>query len=182
MAYERRERADLGTLPGPATTATSTHDVGLLVLRLTVGLAMAGHGTQKLFGWWGGPGLTATGKGFTMSGYPAGEAMAVIAGLSETLGGLGLALGLLTPLAGAVLIGTFVNILAVRGVNSFFAPRGVELELALLAGIVAITLTGPGRFSVDRFLPVLQESRPRYSLLALLLGLVVGFVVLLVRD
>ncbi|GAA3062168.1 hypothetical protein GCM10020254_02560 [Streptomyces goshikiensis] len=58
----------------------------------------------------------------------------------------------------------------------------MELELALLAGIVALTLTGPGRFSVDHFLPVLRESRPRYSVLGLVLGVVAGVVVLLVRD
>ncbi|KJY18816.1 DoxX family protein, partial [Streptomyces sp. NRRL S-444] len=137
---------------------------------------------QKLFGWFKGPGLTATGKGFSMSGYPAGDAMAVIASLSEILGGLGLALGLLTPLAGAALTGTFINILAVRGLSAYFPPKGVELESVLFAGVVALTLTGPGRFSVDHFLPVLRESRPRYSVLGLLLGAVVGFVVLLIRD
>ncbi|GHD74693.1 DoxX family protein (plasmid) [Streptomyces goshikiensis] len=180
MAHERWDRAVYRATPAPATTVT--HDVGLLVLRLFLGLTMAAHGTQKLFGWFGGPGLDATGKGFSMSGYPAGDAMAVIAGLAETLGGLGLALGLLTPLAGAALIGVFVNILDVRGLSPFFAPKGVELELALLAGIVALTLTGPGRFSVDHFLPVLRESRPRYSVLGLVLGVVAGVVVLLVRD
>ncbi|AYV32614.1 Putative oxidoreductase MhqP (plasmid) [Streptomyces sp. ADI95-16] len=180
MAHERWDHAVYRATPAPATTVT--HDVGLLVLRLFLGLTMAAHGTQKLFGWFHGPGLAATGKGFSMSGYPAGDAMAVIAGLAETLGGLGLALGLLTPLAGAALIGTFINILDVRGLSPFSAPKGVELELALLAGIVALTLTGPGRFSVDHFLPVLRESRPRYSVLGLLLGVVAGVVVLLIRD
>lgn len=123
---------------------TVTHDTGLLVLRLVIGLTMAGHGTMKLFGWFRGPGLTVTGKGFSAAGYPAGETMAVVAGLSETLGGLGLVLGLLTPLAGAALIGTFVNILALRGLDSFFAAKGVELELALLAGVLALTLKRPG--------------------------------------
>ncbi|MFD8638648.1 DoxX family membrane protein, partial [Streptomyces sp. NPDC059656] len=121
-------------------------------------------------------------KGFTQAGYPAGDAMAVIAGLSETLGGLGLAVGLLTPLAGAALIGVFVNVLDVRGLSAFFPPKGVELEVLLLAGALTLTLTGPGRFSVDHFLPVLRESRPRYSVLAVVLGVVLGFVVLLIRD
>ncbi|MFD7836320.1 DoxX family protein [Streptomyces sp. NPDC059761] len=178
MAYDLRDRAIFGT----TSATTATHDVGLLVLRLVVGLTMAGHGTQKLFGWFSGPGFTATGKGFSMTGYPAGKAMAAIAGLSETLGGLGLALGLLTPLAGAALTGTFINILAVRGLSAFFAPKGVELESVLFAAVIALTLTGPGRFSVDHFLPVLRESRPRYSILGLVLGAVAGFVVLLIRD
>ncbi|MFE5806024.1 DoxX family membrane protein [Streptomyces sp. NPDC056491] len=174
------DRTLFSTSSAPATTVT--HDTGLLLLRLVVGLSMAGHGTMKLFGWFGGPGLTATGKGFTMAGYPAGDAMAVIAGLSETLGGLALALGLLTPLAGAALTGIFINVLDVRGLSAYFPPKGVELEVVLFAAVVALTLTGPGRFAADHYLPVLRESRPRYSLLALLAGVVAGFIVVLVRD
>ncbi|MEV6676152.1 DoxX family membrane protein [Streptomyces erythrochromogenes] len=180
MTQTRFDRSLLFDSSPPA--ATVVHDVGLLLLRLVVGLTMAGHGTMKLFGWFGGPGLTATGKGFTMAGYPAGDAMAVIAGLSETLGGLGLALGLLTPLAGAALTGVFINILDVRGLDAYFPPKGVELEVVLFASVVALTLTGPGRYAADHYLPVLRESRPRYSLLALLVGAVVGFIVLLIRD
>ncbi|KPI32944.1 DoxX family protein [Actinobacteria bacterium OV450] len=183
MTSQQWERSLLSAASGPAAPVTTvTHDVGLLVLRLVVGLTMAAHGTQKLFGWFGGPGLDAFGKGFTASGYPAGKTMAVVAGLSETLGGLGLALGLLTPLAGAALIGVFVNILAVRDPGTYFAPKGVELETVLLAGVVALTLTGPGRFSADHLLPVLRESRPRYGVLGILLGVVAGFAVVLLRD
>lgn len=174
MAHERRDRATF--------RATATHDTGLLVLRLVVGLTMVGHGTMKLFGWFGGPGLSATGKGFSDAGYPAGDAAAVMAGLAETLGGLGFALGLLTPLAGAALTGTFINVLDLRGLGAYFPPKGVELEVVLFASVVALTLTGPGRFSVDHHLPVLRESRARYAVLGLLLGVVAGCVVLLVRD
>ncbi|MFD9481022.1 MULTISPECIES: DoxX family protein [Streptomyces] len=180
MTQASWDRTLLSPSSAPATTVT--HDTGLLLLRLVVGLSMAGHGTMKLFGWFGGPGLTATGKGFTAAGYPAGDAMAVIAGLAETLGGLGLALGLLTPLAGAALTGTFINVLDVRGLSAYFPPKGVELEVVLFAAIVALTLTGPGRFAVDHHLPVLRENRPRYALLALLVGVVAGFVVVLIRD
>ncbi|KOU18502.1 DoxX family membrane protein [Streptomyces sp. WM6368] len=179
MTHTSWDRTLFSTSSAPTTI---THDTGLLLLRLVVGLSMAGHGAMKLFGWFGGPGLTATGKGFTMAGYPAGDAMAVIAGLSETLGGLGLALGLLTPLAGAALTGIFINVLDVRGLGAYFPPKGVELEVVLFAAVVALTLTGPGRFAVDHYLPVLRESRPRYALLALLVGVVAGFIVVLIRD
>ncbi|MFD9372075.1 DoxX family protein [Streptomyces sp. NPDC060020] len=183
MTQDRLDQALFRAASAPATTVTTaTHDIGLLVLRLVVGLSMVGHGTMKLFGWFGGPGLDATGKGFTMAGYPAGDAMAVIAALSETLGGLGLALGLLTPLAGAALIGVFINVLDVRGLSAYFPPKGVELEVLLFAGVVALTLTGPGRFAADHYLPVLRESRPRFAWFGVLLGVVVGFVVLLIRD
>ncbi|MYV78377.1 DoxX family membrane protein, partial [Streptomyces sp. SID1046] len=87
--------------PALASLSTPGHDTGLLLLRLVLGLTMAAHGAQKLFGWFGGGGISGTGQFFTASGYSAGDAMAVLAGLTETLGGLGLALGLLTPLAGA---------------------------------------------------------------------------------
>ena len=70
------------------------YDVGLLLLRVMVGIAMAAHGSQKLFGFFGGGDIHGTGEFFTQSGYPAGQAMAVVSGLIETFGGLALVLGL----------------------------------------------------------------------------------------
>ncbi|MFD3324400.1 DoxX family protein [Streptomyces sp. NPDC058701] len=168
----------------PHTVAPSTpaHDTGLLILRLVLGLTMAAHGAQKLFGWFGGGGISGTGQFFTASGYPAGDAMAVLAGLTETLGGLGLAAGLLTPLAGAALFGTMINAIAVHGAGSFFAPEGIEYELLLTAGAAALALTGPGRYAVDRFLPVLRAHRLAHGALAVALGAVLAAVLLLVRD
>lgn len=165
----------------PAFT-TPGHDTGLLLLRLVLGLTMAAHGSQKLFGWFGGGGVSGTGKFFTASGYPAGEAMAVLAGLTETLGGLGLAAGLLTPLAGAAVVGTLINAIAVHGTGSFFAPEGIEYELLLTAGAAALTLTGPGRYAADRFLPVLRGHRLSHGALALALGAALAAVMLLVRG
>ncbi|MFI0905512.1 DoxX family protein [Streptomyces sioyaensis] len=158
------------------------YDTGLLVLRLALGLTMAAHGAQKLFGWFGGPGLDGTGQFFTMSGYPAGRTMAVVAGLSETLGGLGLVAGLLTPLAAAAVVGTMINALAVKWGGGFFAPKGVEYELLLTAGAAALALTGPGRLAVDRFLPGLRVHRAARGAAALVLGVVVAGVMLLVRK
>ncbi|GAA2598721.1 DoxX family protein [Streptomyces tubercidicus] len=157
------------------------HDSGLLLLRLVLGLTMAAHGAQKLFGSFGGPGLEGTAQFFTMSGYPAGRTMAVVAGLSETLGGLGLVAGLLTPLAAAAVVGTMINALAVKWGGGFFAPKGVEYELLLTAGAAALALTGPGRCAIDRFLPGLRAHRPVHGLVALLLGVVLAVGVLLVR-
>ncbi|MEV7590940.1 DoxX family membrane protein [Streptomyces sp. NPDC089922] len=172
--------------PAPAASthpalSTPGHDTGLLLLRLVLGLTMAAHGTQKLFGWFGGGGISGTGQFFTASGYPAGDAMAVLAGLTETLGGLGLALGLLTPLAGAALVGTMVNAIAVHGTGAFFAPEGIEYELLLTAGAAALTLTGPGRYAVDRHLPVLRAHRLAHGAAALALAAVLAAVMLLVR-
>ncbi|MFF5923218.1 DoxX family protein [Streptomyces flavochromogenes] len=179
-------------MTSPAIDRTSTaaapsphaYAIGLLVLRLAVGLTMAVHGGQKLFGWFGGGGVDGTAQFFTSVGYPSGKAMALVAGLTETLGGLGLALGLLTPLMAAGLLGTLVNALAVKtdAGFSFFAPQGVEYELLLTTAAVVLALTGPGRYAVDRFLPVLRSHRLAHGVLAVALGVVVAAVVLVVRG
>lgn len=158
------------------------HDAGLLILRIVLGLTMAAHGSQKLLGWFDGPGLKGTGQFFSASGYPAGETMALVAGLTETSGGLGLVLGLLTPLAGAAVLGTMINALAVKWGGGFFAPQGVEYEVLLAAGAAALTLTGPGRYAADRLLPVLRAHRLTHGVTAVVLGVVVAAGVLMVRN
>ncbi|MFJ3878886.1 DoxX family membrane protein [Streptomyces sp. NPDC090077] len=170
-------------VPVPAAD-TSAHDAGLLLLRVVLGLTVAAHGTQKLFGWFGGGGIGGTGQFFTASGYPAGDAMAVLAGLTETLGGLGLALGLLTPLAGAAVTGTMINAVAVHGAGAFFAPKGMEYELLLAVAAAALTLTGPGRHAVDRLLPVpaLRAHRLALGAQALALGVLLAVVTLIIRG
>lgn len=171
--------------PASITTTDGTvHDTGLLLLRLVLGLTMAAHGTQKLFGWFDGGGISGTGRFFTASGYPAGDAMAALAGLTETLGGLGLAAGLLTPLAAAAVVGTMINAIAVHGAGSFFAPKGIEYEVLLTVGAAAVALTGPGRYAADRLLPVtaLRTPRPAHRVLAVALGVVIGAALLLVRN
>ncbi|MCX4694967.1 DoxX family membrane protein [Streptomyces sp. NBC_01408] len=166
----------------PAAPSTAGYDAGLLLLRIVLGLTMAAHGSQKLFGWFGGGGISGTGQFFTASGYPAGDAMAVLAGLTETLGGLALAAGLLTPLAAAALVGTLVNAIVVHGTGAFFAPKGIEYELLLTAGAAALALTGPGRYAFDRFLPVLRGHRLAHGALAVTLGLALGGALLLVKN
>ncbi|MEU3346352.1 DoxX family protein [Streptomyces sp. NPDC006700] len=128
-------------------------DCGLLLIRLTFGLLMAGHGAQKLFGLFGGSGLTATGQGFTALGYRPGKLFAAIAGLSEFLGGLGLALGLLTPLAAAALIGVMINaMVTVTGAHGLWeTDGGVEYNVGIAVVALGIAAIGPGRLAVDRF-------------------------------
>jgi putative oxidoreductase len=118
---------------------------GLLLLRVFVGAAFIGHGTQKLFGWFGGYGPQGTGGFFTSQGYRSGVQMAVLAGLAEAGGGLLLLLGLATPLACFLLAVVMVNaIFAVTLKRAFLA--GSELELVYLVIPVALAATGPGRF------------------------------------
>ncbi|GAB2572399.1 hypothetical protein GCM10027168_01440 [Streptomyces capparidis] len=154
-------------------------DAGLLVLRVAVGLTIAAHGSQKLFGWFDGPGLDGTDQFFTMLGYPSGRTMAVIAGLSELLGGLGLALGLLTPLAGAAVLGTMLNVLWIERDNGWIG--GVEFPLLIAAGAAGLALTGPGRWAADRMIPALRTPRPLYGA-ALALAVVAAAITLLMRG
>lgn len=170
------------TPPSAATHAAPPHayDTGLLVLRVAVGLTIAAHGTQKLFGWFKGGGLDGTGQFFTSLGYPSGEAMAVVAGLAEALGGLGLVLGLLTPLAGAAVAGTMINVVWIERSNGFVG--GYELPLLIGAAAAALALTGPGRYAVDRLLPVLRTHRLAYGAAALLLAAVSASATLLTRS
>ena len=136
----------------PARPRISAADCGLLLLRLTVGLIMAGHGAQKLFGLFGGQGLSATSDGFASQGYQPGTLFAVIGGGSEFLGGLGLALGLFTPLAAAALIGVMINAMAAVSAahGLWLSDGGLEYNLIIAAAALAIAAIGPGRLALDR--------------------------------
>lgn len=124
---------------------------GILLLRVVVGGTLFAHGTQKLFGWWGGSGPARTGGFFGGLRFRAPVAMAVLAGLGET-SGLAFALGFLTPLAAlAMATVMLVAIWAVHRPNGFFNSNGgFEFPLGVAAAAVAVAATGPGRFSIDR--------------------------------
>jgi putative oxidoreductase len=122
---------------------------GILLLRLVVGVAFVGHGTQKLFGWFGGYGPKGTGGFFASQGYRAPVLMAVVAGLSEAGGGTLLALGFATPLACAMLATVMINAIASVTFKKAFM-LGSELEIAYLTIAVSLAAVGPGRFSIDR--------------------------------
>ena len=129
-------------------------DFGLLLIRLVIGVLFIGHGAQKLFGWFGGYGLKGTGGWFESIGMKPGVTVALFAGLSELIGGLLLALGLLTPLAGLIIAGTMViAIVKVHGPNGLWSTsNGYEYNLTLLAVSIGIALIGPGQYAVDAFL------------------------------
>ncbi|HWB22842.1 MAG TPA: DoxX family protein [Gaiellaceae bacterium] len=124
---------------------------GLLLLRIVLGLTLAGHGAQKLFGVWGGGGPKGTAAGFESMGFRAPGAMALLAGLGEFGGGLGVAAGLLTPFAGLALATVMgVAIFSVHWKNGFWAGNGgYEYNLLIAASAVALAAVGPGRFSLD---------------------------------
>src|SRR5947209_4331600 len=125
--------------------------LGLTALRLVVGGLFAGHGAQKLFGWFGGHGLEGTGHFFESLGLRPGRRHATAAGATEAGGGALLALGLLTPAAAAGLIGTMFT--AIRKVHGPKGPwvtdGGYEYNLVLIAAVIALADVGPGDWSLD---------------------------------
>ena len=158
-------------------------NVGLLLLRLVVGLTLAAHGSQKLFGWFGGPGLDATGQFFAMLGFPPGRRHALMAGLAETGGGLLLAVGLFTPFAAAAIIGVMlVAIVSVHIKKGFFAQNGgYEYNLVLAVAALALAFAGPGSLSVDALLGN-SDSGNFWGLAALVAGVLGGTVALMERK
>jgi putative oxidoreductase len=126
-------------------------EIGLLVLRLVIGFTVAGHGAQKLFSWFGGHGLSGTVNAFHGLGYRPAKAFAVMAGITEAASGVMLALGLLTSLAGAAIVGIMVNAaLSVHLKNGFWVQnQGFEYPVVLMTIGVAVAFTGAGTYSLD---------------------------------
>jgi putative oxidoreductase len=145
--------------------------IGRLIVRLVVGGLFIGHGTQKLFGWFDGPGPDGTEQmmhGLDM--HPA-RSNALAAGATETAGGALLAAGLATPLAAAGLIGIMIT--AIRKVHAANGPwntkGGYEYNLVLIATLLALVDGGPGELSADRALGI-HDTGPAWALAALGLG------------
>jgi putative oxidoreductase len=126
-------------------------DIGLLVLRVGVGVTFALHGLQKLCGWFGGSGRRSTAAWFASLGFGDGRAAALIAGSSEAFGGLGLAFGIVTPLAAAAVVGTMTTAAFVNNAQAGFwsVAKGWELNGYLIVIATAVAITGPGALSID---------------------------------
>ncbi|MFI8257609.1 DoxX family protein [Streptomyces filamentosus] len=125
-------------------------DLGLLVLRVGTGAVLAAHGTQKLFGWFGGGGIEGTAQGMEAMGFHPPRESALAAGLGEAGGGVLLALGLATPAAGAAAAGAMAGAVSVHAPAGFFAQGGgYEYPAFLGFTAAAIGVTGAGRYSLD---------------------------------
>ena len=130
------------------------NDAGLLALRLGVGGALAAHGAQKLFGWFGGSGPDGTGQFMDSLGFPgSGKRNAILAGLAEFGGGSLLALGLATGPAGTAVAANMAVAGSTHAPNGFFSTNG-GYELPATFGLVGavLALGGPGRISLDHAL------------------------------
>lgn len=158
-------------------------NTGLLIARLVLGLLMAGHGAQKLFGWFGGHGLAGVSGFMEQLGFRPGRPFALAAALSEVVSGILVALGFLGPVGPAIMISVMiVAAVTVHWRNGVFVTsNGIEVPLLYAAGAFALGLTGPGSFSLDALLGISALWTPVVKWTILLLGIVGGVGNLAVR-
>ena len=152
-------------------------DVGLLILRIVVGLLFVGHGAQKLFGWFGGKGMKGHVGLIEKVGMRPAYLWAWVSALGEYLGGLGLAAGLLTPLAATALVGSMlVVIFRVSWPKGMWNTNGgIEWPLVLATVAFVVGLTGPGVYSLDQVLRLaLPEPLTYVVVLIAMLVVVIG--------
>jgi putative oxidoreductase len=142
--------------------------IGLLVLRVVFGSVMAAHGAQKLFGWFGGYGLTGTGGYMESLGFRPGKLFAAAAGAAEFGGGLLVAFGLFGPAGPALIVSTMI-VAAVTshwGKGLFAMTNGFELPLLYATAAVALALTGHGAISLDSVLGITSPAALNWAVIA----------------
>lgn len=157
-------------------------DLGLLVLRLVVGLTFGAHGAQKAFGWFDGIGWAGWQGIMERLGFRPFVLFAAISTGAELIGGLLLAFGALTPLAATILVGQLIVIIAKsHWANGFWnKSNGYEFPLALLGGTIAIGLAGPGAISLDGFDGLAPSDIVRLALIVI--GVIGGLLTLAVPS
>jgi putative oxidoreductase len=158
-------------------------DAGLFVLRIVAGLVMAGHGAQKLFGWFGGYGIAGTGGYFESLGFRPGSVFAAAAGTTEFVAGLLIAAGLFGPIGPAAVVSIMiVAAVTVHWQNGLFATTN-GIEVPLLYGVIAtaLALGGPGAYSLDAVAGLTPYWTPDLKLIVLALGVAGGAANLAVR-
>jgi putative oxidoreductase len=158
-------------------------DMGLLIARVVFGLVMAAHGTQKLFGWFGGYGLAGTGGFFEQLGFRPGRLFAAVASTAELFGGLLLALGFLGPIGPALMLSVMiVAAVTVHWQHGLFASsNGIEVPLLYGAGAAALAFTGPGQYSLDAMAGLTSAWTPAVAAAALAVGVLAAIVNLAIR-
>ena len=157
-------------------TDLQTLGIGLMVARVIIGLLMAAHGAQKLFGWFGGYGLNATGEFMVKLGFNQGRVFAALASIIEITSGLLIALGFLGPIGPALMISVMlVAAITVHWPNGLFAAKnGIEIPLLYAAAALALAMVGFGPYSLDALFGWLYVWSPAMTWIVLDAGVVGG--------
>ena len=160
-----------------------TIDVGMLLVRVLLGLAMASHGAQKLFGWFGGYGIKGTGGFMESLGFRPGTLFAMAAGGGEVLGGLLIALGLFGPVGPAIVLSVMVvAAVTVHLKNGFFAQNnGYEPAFLYSVAALGVAFAGPGAYSLDAVLGITALTQPTTIWIVLAAGVLAGLANLALR-
>jgi len=151
-----------------------TLSIGLLLGRIVIGLVMAAHGAQKLFGWFEGYGLNKTGEFFVHLGFQQGRAFAAAASLTEIGSGLLVAFGFLGPIGPALMISVMiVAMITVHWEHGLFATNnGVEVPLLYSTTALGLALIGYGHYSLDTVLGIADRWTPAVTGIVLAVGVV----------
>jgi putative oxidoreductase len=178
-----------GTTPQPDNTRPTRRplawnggtDIGLLLLRIGIGGAVFAHGAQKVFGLWGGPGITEFAAHLQTFGYQQATTLSWVAGITELVAGAFIVIGVLTPLAAAAVLAIMINAVLLKVANGFFVtgPSGsdaVEYSAVLGLGAACLVFTGPGRIALDNGRA--WHRRPAsWGVLALVIGIAAAVLV-----
>ena len=158
------------------TVSPQTLSIGLLLARVVIGLVMAAHGAQKLFGWFGGYGLTKTGEFFVHLGFRPGRAFAAVASLTEITSGLLVALGFLGPMGPALMVSVMIvaSLTVHWGHGLFASTNGIEVPLLYATVAAALAFTGYGPYSLDAWLGITDRWTPTVALLLVGAGVLGG--------
>jgi putative oxidoreductase len=144
----------VGTVVRRVHSSPSVVDLAALLMRGVLGFVFVGHGAQKLFGWFGGGGVSGTTDFFTFIDVPAPHLMAVVVGLTEFFGGLLILVGFLTlPFSIALVLDMVGAIATFNHAHGFFVESpegGWELNFVLIGLLGALALVGARRWSVDQ--------------------------------
>lgn len=154
----------------------TTLSIGLLLARVVIGLLMAAHGAQKLFGWFGGYGLNKTGEFMVQLGFQQGRTFATAASVGEIASGLLVALGFLGPVGPALMLSVMiVAAITVHWEHGLFAANnGIELPLLYGTAAFGLALTGFGRYSLDAWLGIAGYWPASATWIALAVGVLGG--------
>jgi putative oxidoreductase len=156
--------------------------IGVLFVRVVIGLLMAGHGAQKLVGWFGGYGLHKTGEYFAQVGFRPGAAFAAAASVAEIVSGILVALGFLGPIGPALMISVMiVAAVTVHWGHGLFAPAGIEIPLLYASAAFGLALTGYGQYSLDAALGLGSLWPTTLTWIVLIVGILGGFANLALR-